>query len=238
MFDQSIPEKRTWPVFVSLFTQTILISFAAVSPLVYTDQLPGLTKWAQKLVSPPPPAPLPIRETPAPARRAPSVFTAPPGIPSHVANLRQDSIEQPIEVPQAGVVGVGPTGIGDVIVQMLTSAVPVPKPPEPAAPVKTPTAIRGPVRVSGGIQEAKLIRRIVPAYPPLAIATRTQGTVHLVGVIAKDGTIRDLQVIDGHPLLVRAAMDAVRQWVYKPTLLSGEPVEVIAPIAVTFILGR
>lgn len=76
----------------------------------------------------------------------------------------------------------------------------------------------------------------MPIYPPLAITARVQGTVHLVGVIARDGTIRDLQVIDGHPMLVRAAVDAVRQWIYKPTLLSGEAVEVMAPITVTFKL--
>ncbi len=94
------------------------------------------------------------------------------------------------------------------------------------------------MRVSQGVQEAKLLRRVMPVYPPLAITARVQGTVHLVGVIAKDGTMRDLQVIDGHPLLVRAALDAVKQWVYKPTMLSGEAVEVVAPISVTFTLGR
>ena len=88
------------------------------------------------------------------------------------------------------------------------------------------------------MQEAKLLRKIIPIYPPLAIQTRTQGTVHLVGVISKDGTIRDLQVIDGHPLLIRAALDAVKQWVYRPTLLGGEPVEVIAPIIVMFTLNH
>ena len=100
------------------------------------------------------------------------------------------------------------------------------------------TATGAPTRVSAGIQEAKLLKKVIPTYPPLAITTRTQGTVHLIGVIAKDGTIRDLQVIDGHPLLVRAAVEAVKQWVYKPTLLSGEPVEVVAPIIVTFTLNR
>jgi len=71
----------------------------------------------------------------------------------------------------------------------------------------------------------------------LARTMRVSGVVHLVGIIAKDGTIRNLELISGNPLLARAAIDAVRQWVYKPTLLNGEAVEVIAPIDVNFTLS-
>ena len=85
---------------------------------------------------------------------------------------------------------------------------------------------------------AKLVKQVIPVYPPLCKTARIYGVVHLVGIIAKDGTIRNLQLIDGHPMLARAALDAVAQWVYKPTLLSGEPVEVICPIDVTFTLSH
>jgi periplasmic protein TonB len=85
---------------------------------------------------------------------------------------------------------------------------------------------------------AKLIRKVIPEYPPLAKAARISGVVHLMGTIAKDGTIRNLQLIGGHPILARAALEAVEQWVYEPTLLNGEPVEVIAPIEVDFTLAR
>lgn len=85
---------------------------------------------------------------------------------------------------------------------------------------------------------AKLIRMVRPEYPVLAKIAHIAGVVHLIGIIAKDGTIRDLQLIDGNPLLARAAMEAVAQWVYKPTLLNREPVEVIAPIEVSFTLGQ
>jgi protein TonB len=78
----------------------------------------------------------------------------------------------------------------------------------------------------------------MPIYPQLARQARVSGTVELVGVIAKDGTVRQLNVISGHPLLIPAAVDAVKQWTYRPTLLSGEPVEVVAPITVHFILGQ
>jgi protein TonB len=77
----------------------------------------------------------------------------------------------------------------------------------------------------------------MPIYPELAKRARISGAVHLIGVIGKDGTIQNLRVVDGHPLLVSAAIEAVRKWLYKPTLLSGEPVEVIAPIEVNFNLN-
>jgi protein TonB len=86
------------------------------------------------------------------------------------------------------------------------------------------------------MEPAKLLVKVVPAYPPMARTTRTQGTVCLLGVIATDGTIQSLHVISGHPLLVNAALDAVRQWRYKPTILNGRAVEVEAPISVTFTL--
>jgi periplasmic protein TonB len=110
------------------------------------------------------------------------------------------------------------------------------KPPPPKSdPPAKPSA---PIHVSGGVQMAKLVKQVIPVYPPLARSARISGVVHLVGIIAKDGTIRNLQLIDGHPLLARAALDAVSRWIYKPTLLSGEPVEVICPIDVTFTLDH
>jgi protein TonB len=84
---------------------------------------------------------------------------------------------------------------------------------------------------------AKLVRKVIPEYPPLARSARISGVVHLIGTIAKDGTIVNLQLVSGHPMLARAAMEAVQQWIYKPTLLNGIPVEVIAPIEVHFTLG-
>ena len=99
-------------------------------------------------------------------------------------------------------------------------------------------AVQVPVVVTSEIQAAKIIKRVIPQYPPLAKQTRVQGTVRLTGIIAKDGTIQQLQLLSGHPLLAPVAMEAVRQWVYRPTILNGQPVEVIAPIDVTFTLQR
>jgi len=115
--------------------------------------------------------------------------------------------------------------------------------PATVQPYTPPTVVKpqppsAPIRVSEGVQMAKLVNRVIPVYPPLAKATHTSGVVHLMGIIAKDGTIRNLQVISGHPLLTKAALDAVSQWIYKPTLLNNEAVEVIAPIDVNFILSQ
>ena len=79
--------------------------------------------------------------------------------------------------------------------------------------------------------------RMLPGYPALARQARIQGTVHLAGIVGRDGSIQQLRVVSGHPLLVGAALAAVRQWLYQPTLLNGEPVEVFAPIDVTFTLA-
>ena len=88
------------------------------------------------------------------------------------------------------------------------------------------------------ILTAKIIRKVTPLYPPLAKAARVSGTVRLMGIIAKDGSIQQLRVLSGPPLLIKAAVDAVQQWLYSPTVLNGRPVEVIAPIDVVFTLAQ
>jgi protein TonB len=92
--------------------------------------------------------------------------------------------------------------------------------------------------VSLGVQAAKLTRQVKPVYPPLAVQARISGTVRLAAVIGRDGSIQNLRVVSGHPLLTAAALDAVRQWRYLATLLNGEPMEVITQIDVNFTLGR
>jgi TonB family protein len=93
-----------------------------------------------------------------------------------------------------------------------------------------------PLRVTESILQAQLISRIEPRYPSIALQTRTQGTVRLHAIISRDGKITALEVLSGHPFLVPAALDAVRQWRYRPTMLHGEPVEVETSITVYFRL--
>ena len=87
------------------------------------------------------------------------------------------------------------------------------------------------------LRPEELLQEIKPLYPPLARQARIQGNVILHAIIDKEGKVAELQVVSGHPLLVQSALDAVRQWRYKPTLLNGDPVEVDTTITVTFTMG-
>ena len=109
-------------------------------------------------------------------------------------------------------------------------------PPPPVAVVDTAPA--KPIVVTSDIQAAKLLRKVVPVYPRLAIVARVSGTVRLMGTVGKDGTLQQIQVVSGPALLVQSAVEAVRQWVYRPTMLNGKPVEVIAPIDVNFRISK
>jgi protein TonB len=93
------------------------------------------------------------------------------------------------------------------------------------------------VRVSQGVSQGLLIRKVNPTYPPLARQARISGTVILRAVISKDGSIENLSLVSGHPMLAPAAIDAVKQWKYKPYLLNGEPVEVDTEVQVNFTLA-
>jgi protein TonB len=95
---------------------------------------------------------------------------------------------------------------------------------------------REPIRVGGNVQESKRIRYMEPIYPELAKRARVQGKVILIVTIDEEGNVTDIRVTSGHPLLNPAAVSAVTQWKYSPTLLNGEPVPVIANVIVTFNL--
>jgi protein TonB len=167
---------------------------------------------------------------------------APKAIPKKVIEIREEELPPPSGV--GGVVGGVPGGVpggspGGVIGGIIGS-VPTAAPPPPPPPVKVvekPKEVQR-IRVGGNVQQANLIRRITPVYPPLAKQARIQGTVRFTAIISKDGTISNLQLISGHPLLVPSAQDAVKQWVYRPTLLNGEPVEVVTQIDVNFTLSQ
>jgi protein TonB len=155
----------------------------------------------------------------------------PTKIPKKVLeNLKED--EAPPQMAVTGVVGGVPGGVpggsmGGVIGSVL-SATPVAVPK-----MATPTR----VRVSSGVSSGLLIRKVSPTYPPLARQARIQGTVILQAQISKDGSIQNLQLISGHPMLAPAAIEAVKQWKYKPYLLNGEPVEVETQVQVNFTLA-
>lgn len=126
----------------------------------------------------------------------------------------------------------GPAGAGAPIFSGI--AIENQAPPPPSA-IRKPEENR-PMKVSEGVEQAQLISRIEPRYPPLALQIKKEGTVILHAIISRDGSITALDIISGHPFLVKAALDAVRQWRYRPTLLNGEPMEVETTITVIFRL--
>ncbi len=245
MFDDlvvsSANPKRTnkpWTVVLSALIQAGLLGILILIPLIYTEALPKgmLTTF---LVPPPPPPP-----PPPPAAAAPKIvkpvarlihngqMMAPTVIPKKVEMIKEE--EMPPDVGAVGVVGGVPGGIpggqaGGVLGGIIGGTGSALPPPPKAAPSR--------IRVGGNVAAAKLIRQVTPVYPTIAKTAHISGTVILHAIIAKDGTIQELTYVSGPPLLMRNAMDAVRQWRYNPTLLNGEPVEVDTTISVVFTLG-
>jgi protein TonB len=251
MFEQTFVEgktKTTWTVMTAFIAQIVFLCIAVILPMIYFDVLPK-TQLTSFLVAPPPPPPPP----PPPAAPAavkivkviPRQFDAgrlmaPKSVPKEIATIREE------ELPPAtsgvggvvggisgGVAGGAPGGVLGGIIGSVPSALPPPPPP----PIKVDTKPKR-ITIGGNVQQAKLVRQPKPVYPPLAKQARISGVVHLAAVISKDGTIQDLKVISGHPLLIPSALEAVKQWVYQPTLLNGEPVEVSTQIDVNFTLSQ
>jgi len=164
---------------------------------------------------------------------------APKAVPKDIAMIKEEELPPPSA--SAGVVGGVPGGVagGQVggVIGGIIGSVPSAAPPPPPPPVEQKKTVQR-IRVGGQVQQANLIRQPKPIYPPLAKQARIQGVVRFEAIIGKDGTIQNLRMISGHPLLVPAAQEAVKQWLYKPTLLNGEPVEVATVIDVNFTLSQ
>ncbi|MGD0015442.1 MAG: energy transducer TonB [Bryobacteraceae bacterium] len=150
--------------------------------------------------------------------------------------IRGDTVVEVTGGVPGGVPGGAPGGvIGGVLGGVPTE--PPPPPPPPPARQETRSEIRR-IRVGGNVQRARFYQGTDPEYPPLARQARIQGVVRFTAIIGTDGTIQNLQLISGHPLLVPAAQEAVRTWKYRSTFLNGEAVEVITQIDVPFRLGQ
>ena len=235
-----IPKKthKPWTIFFSTVLQVTLLGILILIPLIYTEALPK-AMLTTLLVAPPPPPPPPPPPAATPVKVVKPVarliqagkLMAPRAIPKEVNIIKEQ--ELPPDMGAVGVVGGVPGGVpggqaGGVLGGIIGGAGSTPPPPK-EAPKR--------IRVGGQVQTAKLINKVQPVYPPLAKQARIQGTVRLQAIIAKDGSVVELQVLSGHPLLQQAALDAVRQWRYQPTLLNGEPVEVVTTIDVIFTLS-
>jgi protein TonB len=233
---------------VSVAGQAVLITAAVVLPMLHPE-----TVRRVMLVSVGPPAAYrpakpqkidPERQVPA-NRAAPVAFFQPAEVPRGLTTPPTALPEFSGPVGGSSIVGV-PGGIGDPGGEgagRLPEIAPPPPPkpaPQPARPVvkeTPPSAQPQQIRRGGEVQASLLIYRPEPVYPPLARQARISGTVRLSAIINTEGRISQLRVLSGHPLLINAAMDAVRRWVYSPTLLNGVPVEVITEITVMFTLN-
>ena len=226
---------KPWTVFMSMVLQAGFLAVLILIPLIYTEALPKAS-LATLLIAPPPPPPPPPPPAAAPVVHVkPQVhlmdagkLMQPKTIPHDIKIIKEDAA--PDMGMQGGVPGGVPGGqMGGVIGGVIGGVGGAPPPPKP-----TQTRIRQ----GGAVTAASLINKVSPAYPPLARQTRFSGTVRLHAIISKSGTVQQLEVISGHPLLVQAALDAVKQWKYRPTTLNGEPVEVDTTIDVIFSLNQ
>ena len=255
MFEQVFVEdigktNRSWTVIVSFILQCILIAIAVLIPLIHFEVLPK-TQLTSFLVAPPPPPPPPPPPAAAPVKMVKVIprqfdagrLMAPKAVPKDIANIKEEELPPP-SAGGGGVVGGIPGGsaggsVGGILGGVISSIPQAAPPPPPPVKVEAPKpVVPQRIRVGGNVQSAKIIRQPKPIYPPLAKQARIQGVVKFTAIIARDGTIQSLQLISGHPLLAPAAMEAVKQWVYQPTLLNGEPVEVVTQIDVNFTLSQ
>lgn len=224
----------------SFVLNCMAVGVMLIMPLVFTDTLPK-AQLLTFLVAPPPPPPPPppaaqevqrvVRQIQTDVLNSGQLRT-PTRIPQKVQMIKEEEAPPPMAAT-SGVVGGVPGGIpggqlGGVIGSVISAT-------NAAAPKFIPVTPQR-VRISQGVTKGLLVHRVEPAYPTLARSARVQGEVVLSAVIDTNGQITNLQLVSGHPMLVPAAITAVREWRYKPYLLNGQPVEVETTITVIFSL--
>lgn len=219
---------RGWMLATFLFNGAILLGLILI-PLIYPQALPHQAFPFLMIVPPPPPV---VQPTPPPPtervfhgapQMQPGAFTAPRIIPPSIYMADRQEVLPPTNAAELAD-NTGVRGPGDVF--------------RTRQPVAVTHATAEHVRIASTIATGMLLRKITPAYPPIAVSIRQEGTVVLHATISKAGTIENLQVVSGPPLLQQAALDAVARWVYRPYLLNGQPVEVETTVNVVFSLSR
>jgi periplasmic protein TonB len=223
---------KSWSVVLSMLVQTLILGVLILIPLIYTEALPK-AMLSTLLIAPPPPPPPPPPPQPVKVIVKPVArliqsgkLMQPRAIPKEVAVFKEAELPPDvINNTQTGGVFGGIPGQG---IMGGTGGPALPPPPK-ATPAR--------IKQGGNVTAASIITQTRPVYPPLARQARIQGSVVLHAIIDKEGRVAQLEVVTGHPLLVQAALDAVKQWRYKPTQLNGDPVEVDTTITVTFTMG-
>ncbi len=237
--------ERLFALLFSACLHVLMISLLVVLPLLFVRMMPGNELFTFLIAPPSVPAleaaPPPLRSSATARQKAvmyrqvswPQDF-APDMVPKGVP-LPED--EPPVAGTFLGVYGsgLGISGMSGLNIlgfpAGLVAATPPPIVPLPPRPLR-PSA----VRVGGTVQEAKLIRRVLPNYPMILTRARISGEVNLEVAIDEEGNVTEVKVLHGHMLLVEEAVQAVKQWKYSPTLLNGEPVSVVSTVTVIFQL--
>ncbi len=247
MFEQTFIQSRDykrnpWSIAASLSLQCLAVTILLILPLLHTEVLrmpePPAPHLIRTWINQPPPPPRTAPNANAPS--APTTYLRPVFVAPSFQNNTARQIDMPsTDTDSAGWIGqsisslAGPMPFGGSTTLPPGNAVP----PASTTPVVKQTQT-GPLKVGGGVEAARLVFGPRPAYPALARVARSEGVVKLEAIIAADGSIRNLRVVAGPPLLVEAALSAVRQWRYQPTLLNGVAVEVVTEIEVNFSLTR
>lgn len=225
--------RRSWTTLSSFGLQALAMGLLLFLPLVKPDRIPLLHRLAApvSLGQPVPDAP-PIHAragsaTPAPSNLLNNRVLEPTRIPIGVTQIAGDNPPQPFGSLGTAIQTGGGSGVPDGISSLDgTGTRPV---------LATPPVPSRPIRVSH-MDPGSLIYQVQPVYPPLARAARVEGPVVLAALISKDGTIENLRVVAGRPMLVSSAVEAVSKWRYRPYILNSEPVEVETQITVNFLL--
>jgi len=235
MFEDSLVEssgrlktRRGMTTAISFLLQILLIGILILIPLIYTEALPAQQLMTFLVAPPPPPPPPPppqqVKIQKIETELDQGQLRTPTKIPEKIKIIKEEENPPQNAGVMGGVVGGVPGGSAGGVIGGIIGSTNVPK-----------MAVQR-MRVSAGVIEGNLVKKVTPTYPPLAKTARIQGDVVLQAVISKDGNIENLRVVSGHPMLVQSALDAVRQWKYKPYVLNGEPVVVDTTITVKFNL--
>jgi periplasmic protein TonB len=239
MFDSLALEnqKRKWATMISFAIETTFVAMLVAAPLAFTDKLQSL-HFGDRLVAPmamtAEPASPPEHQAVNNASRSEVTpegrVVAPSSIPPTVAQL-VDRMQIGQAGPSDSIPGAVP--MSDQLNPLMRHIIADLK---PRGVSTSAAASHGPVIISH-LNPGMLINRVQPIYPHAAILTKTEGTVTLTAIIDASGRITHLQVVSGPPLLINAALDAVRQWRYRPYILNGSPVEVETQVSVVFNLN-
>ncbi|MBL8191238.1 MAG: energy transducer TonB [Acidobacteria bacterium] len=220
-----------------------LVSVAVGTIVWMNPNLVDALDVSSMLAPPPPPAAPPPAAQQVVVRNVPEVttFSAPTKPPEKIPDPTTVQSRPVVSAVSQGVPGGVPGGVtggvpGGVVGSKGDDAPPPPPPPPPAKPTPEPTPVPKKINVSGGVLQGSAIKKPAPAYPPIAKAARAAGAVQVQVTISEDGRVIDAQVVSGHPLLRDAAVQAARQWVFKPTELSGVPVKVQGILTFNFTL--